>query len=139
MTFKYRWLLNRGDNMGRFDCIWILQYKASVSLILFVWFYFFSSLASRQEFAEREMYVTLTGKNFNCKWGRKYILCKKSLYCQIVYVRSGRNCSDKMVHIPLHPKNWQLLGLENFKLIKLIYKYCLKDFLLVLNINKNIL
>jgi hypothetical protein len=24
-TFKYRWLLNRGDHMGRFNCIWLIK------------------------------------------------------------------------------------------------------------------
>jgi len=27
VTFKYRWLLNRGDCMGRFDCTFFLTYK----------------------------------------------------------------------------------------------------------------
>jgi hypothetical protein len=40
MTFKYRWLLNRGDHMDRFDCICCsggLKICAYADLFLWIW------------------------------------------------------------------------------------------------------
>ena len=34
VTFKYRWLLNRGDHMGRFDCICIYTYMYIMETLL---------------------------------------------------------------------------------------------------------
>jgi hypothetical protein len=43
MTFLYRWLLNRGDRLGRFDCITLYKKSNGITnfFTLLVWFQLF--------------------------------------------------------------------------------------------------